>query len=153
MANPSALFLSQHARAVPGSAIVATLEGHAPAAGRDPGAGRPVHAPKPRRLSVGLEQNRLAMLLAVLHRHAGVGPADHDVFVNAVGGVRINEPAADLAILLAVHSSLAAAVAGQAAGVRRSRARRRDTARAARPGAPARSGEARLRADVNSKHE
>ena len=64
------------------------------------------HAPQPRRLSVGLEQNRLAMLLAVLHRHAGVACFDQDVFVNAVGGVKISEPAADLAVLLAIASSL-----------------------------------------------
>jgi DNA repair protein RadA/Sms len=61
---------------------------------------------EPRRLSVGREQNRLAMLLAVLHRHAGVALYDHDVFINAVGGVRIGEPAADLAVLLAIVSSL-----------------------------------------------
>jgi len=64
------------------------------------------HAPNPRRLSVGLEQNRLAMLLAVLHRHAGIACFDQDVFVNAVGGVKITEPAADLAVLLAIVSSL-----------------------------------------------
>jgi len=64
------------------------------------------HAPNPRRLSVGLDQNRLAMLLAVLHRHAGVGCYDQDVFINAVGGVKIGEPAADLAVLLAIMSSL-----------------------------------------------
>jgi DNA repair protein RadA/Sms len=64
------------------------------------------HAPNARRLTVGLEQNRLAMLLAVLHRHAGVVAFDQDVFVNAVGGVKIDEPAADLAILLAIVSSL-----------------------------------------------
>jgi DNA repair protein RadA/Sms len=64
------------------------------------------HAPNPRRLSVGLEQNRLAMLLAVLHRHAGIACYDQDVFVNAVGGVRISEPAADLAVMLAIVSSL-----------------------------------------------
>jgi DNA repair protein RadA/Sms len=64
------------------------------------------HAPNPRRLSVGLEQARLAMLLAVLHRHAGVAAYDQDVFVNAVGGVHIDEPAADLAVLLAIVSSL-----------------------------------------------
>jgi len=62
--------------------------------------------PNPRRLSVGLERDRLAMLLAVLHRHAGVSCMDQDVFVNAVGGVRISEPAADLAVLLSIHSSL-----------------------------------------------
>jgi DNA repair protein RadA/Sms len=64
------------------------------------------HVPNPRRLSVGLEQQRLAMLLAVLHRHAGVATFDQDVFVNAVGGVRIQEPAADLAVLLAILSSM-----------------------------------------------
>ena len=64
------------------------------------------HAPQPRRLAVGLEQNRLAMLLAVLHRHAGIACFDQDVFVNAVGGVRITEPGADLAVLLAIVSSL-----------------------------------------------
>ena len=63
------------------------------------------HTPNPRRLSVGLEQNRLAMLLAVLHRHAGIATYEQDVFVNAVGGVRIGEPAADLAVCLAVVSS------------------------------------------------
>jgi DNA repair protein RadA/Sms len=64
------------------------------------------HAPNARRLTVGVEQNRLAMLLAVLHRHAGVACFDQDVFVNAVGGVEIDEPAADLAVLLAIVSSL-----------------------------------------------
>jgi len=64
------------------------------------------HVPNPRRLSVGLESTRLAMLLAVLHRHAGVATFDQDVFVNAVGGVKIAEPAADLPVLLAIMSSL-----------------------------------------------
>jgi DNA repair protein RadA/Sms len=64
------------------------------------------HVPNARRLSVGLEQNRLAMLLAVLHRHAGIAAFDQDVFINAVGGVKITEPAADLAVLLAINSSM-----------------------------------------------
>ena len=64
------------------------------------------HSPNPRRLSLGLEQNRLAMLLAVLHRHAGIACFDQDVFINAVGGVKITEPGADLPILLAIVSSL-----------------------------------------------
>ena len=64
------------------------------------------HGFQPKRLTVGLEQNRLAMLLAVLHRHGGVACFDQDVFLNAVGGVKINEPAADLAIILAMVSSL-----------------------------------------------
>ena len=62
--------------------------------------------PSPRRLSVGLDRDRLAMMLAVLHRHAGIAALDQDVFVNAVGGVRISEPAADLAVMLAIQSSL-----------------------------------------------
>ncbi len=103
--NPSAIFLSTHAQPVPGSCVLVTLEGTRPLlvevqALVDSG------GPSPRRLSVGLERDRLAMLLAVLHRHAGVSTMDQDVFVNAVGGVRISEPAADLAVLLAIHSSL-----------------------------------------------
>jgi DNA repair protein RadA/Sms len=64
------------------------------------------HGGNPKRLAVGLEQNRLAMLLAVLHRHAGIACYDQDVFLNAVGGVRIAEPGADLAVTLAIVSSL-----------------------------------------------
>jgi DNA repair protein RadA/Sms len=104
--NPSALFLSQHADAVPGSAIVATLEGSRPLLVEIQALVDPVQGGMPRRLSVGLDPQRLALLLAVLHRHGGVETSGYDVFVNAVGGVRILEPAADLAILLAVHSSL-----------------------------------------------
>ncbi len=103
--NPSAIFLSTHGEPVPGSCVMVTLEGTRPLlvelqALVDAG------GPSPRRLSVGLDRDRLAMLLAVLHRHAGVACADQDVFVNAVGGVRIGEPAADLAVLLAIQSSL-----------------------------------------------
>ncbi|WP_332816416.1 DNA repair protein RadA [Ramlibacter sp.] len=105
VANPSAIFLSQHAEPVPGSCVLVTLEGTRPLlvevqALVDSG------GPSPRRLSVGLERDRLAMLLAVLHRHAGIACMDQDVFVNAVGGVRITEPAADLAAMLAITSSL-----------------------------------------------
>jgi len=107
VSNPSAIFLSQHAEPVPGSCVLVTLEGTRPLlveiqALVDAG------GPSPRRLSVGLDRDRLAMLLAVLHRHAGVACADQDVFVNAVGGVRIGEPAADLAVMLAITSSLRA---------------------------------------------
>lgn len=103
VSNPSAIFLSAHAEPVPGSCVLVTLEGTRPLlvelqALVDSGGAR--------RLSVGLERDRLAMLLAVLHRHAGVATQDQDVFVNAVGGVRISEPAADLAVLLAIQSSL-----------------------------------------------
>jgi len=105
VSNPSAIFLSTHPQPVPGSCVMVTLEGTRPLlveiqALVDSG------GPSPRRLSVGLDRDRLAMLLAVLHRHAGVSSADQDVFVNAVGGVRISEPAADLAVMLAITSSL-----------------------------------------------
>jgi DNA repair protein RadA/Sms len=105
VSNPSAIFLSTHGEPVPGACVLVTLEGTRPMlveiqALVDAG------GPSPRRLSVGLERDRLAMLLAVLHRHGGLSCADQDVFVNAVGGVRISEPAADLAVLLAIQSSL-----------------------------------------------
>ena len=106
VSNPSRLFLSQHAKAVPGACVLATIEGTRPLLVEIQALVDAAHAPNPRRLSVGLEQNRLAMLLAVLHRHAGIATWEQDVFVNAVGGVRIGEPAADLAVCLAVVSSL-----------------------------------------------
>jgi DNA repair protein RadA/Sms len=91
---------------VAGSCILVTQEGTRPLLVEVQALVDPAHTPSARRLSVGLEQNRLAMLLAVLHRHAGVVCFDQDVFVNAVGGVKIAEPAADLAVLLAIVSSL-----------------------------------------------
>jgi DNA repair protein RadA/Sms len=103
--NPSALFLSQHERDVPGACILATQEGTRPLLVEIQALVDPSHG-NPRRLTVGLEAQRLAMLLAVLHRHAGLVCFDQDVFINAVGGVRIIEPAADLAVLLAIVSSL-----------------------------------------------
>ncbi len=106
VSNPSAMFLSQHVEAVAGSAIVATMEGSRPLLVEVQALVDPVQGTNARRLSVGLDPQRLALLLAVLHRHGGVETGGYDVFVNAVGGVRINEPAADLAILLAVDSSL-----------------------------------------------
>jgi DNA repair protein RadA/Sms len=105
VSNPSALFLSQHSGDVAGSCIFVAQEGTRPLLVEIQALADAAHAPNPRRLSVGLEQNRLAMLLAVLHRHAGIACHDQDVFVNAVGGVRISEPAADLAVLLAIVSS------------------------------------------------
>jgi DNA repair protein RadA/Sms len=106
VSNPSALFLQRHEKDVAGSCVLATLEGTRPLLVEIQALVDAAHAPNPRRLSVGLEQNRLAMLLAVLHRHAGIATVDQDVFVNAVGGVRIGEPAADLAVALAIVSSL-----------------------------------------------
>lgn len=106
VSNPSALFLSQHEQNVPGSCVLATQEGTRPLLVEIQALVDTAHVPNPRRLSVGLEGTRLAMLLAVLHRHAGVVTYDQDVFVNAVGGVKITEPAADLPVLLAIMSSL-----------------------------------------------
>ncbi|HEY9280972.1 MAG TPA: DNA repair protein RadA [Eoetvoesiella sp.] len=104
--NPSALFLSQHDQDVAGSCVMATQEGTRPMLVEIQALVDTAHVPNPRRLSVGLEGTRLALLLAVLHRHAGVVTFDQDVFVNAVGGVKITEPAADLPVLLAIVSSL-----------------------------------------------
>ena len=106
VSNPSALFLSQHDNQVPGSCVMVTQEGTRPLLVEVQALVDTSHLPNARRLSVGLEQNRLAMLLAVLHRHAGVAAFDQDVFINAVGGVKIAEPAADLAVLLAIQSSM-----------------------------------------------
>lgn len=106
VSNPSALFLSHHAEPVAGSTVMVTQEGTRPLLVEIQALVDNAHAPNPRRLTVGLEQNRLAMLLAVLHRHAGIACFDQDVFVNAVGGVKITEPGADLAVLIAIVSSL-----------------------------------------------
>jgi DNA repair protein RadA/Sms len=106
VANPSALFLSQHDAQVAGSCVLVTQEGTRPLLVELQALVDAAHVPNPRRLCVGLDPQRLAMLLAVLHRHAGIATFDQDVFVNAVGGVRIQEPAADLAVLLAIVSSM-----------------------------------------------
>ncbi|MDV6344564.1 MULTISPECIES: DNA repair protein RadA [unclassified Nitrosomonas] len=106
VSNPSALFLSHHDSRVPGACVMVTQEGSRPLLVEIQALVDAAHAPNPRRLSVGLEQNRLAMLLAVLHRHAGIPCFDQDVFINAVGGAKITEPGADLAVVLAIVSSL-----------------------------------------------
>jgi DNA repair protein RadA/Sms len=106
VSNPSALFLSQHAEQVAGSCVMVTQEGTRPLLVEIQALVDEAHAANPRRLGVGLEQNRLALLLAVLHRHAGIACFDQDVFINAVGGMKIVEPAADLAVLMAIVSSL-----------------------------------------------
>jgi len=105
VSNPSAIFLSPHGSDVPGSCVLVTQEGTRPLLVEIQALVDQAHG-NPRRLTVGLDAQRLAMLLAVLHRHAGIVCFDQDVFVNAVGGVRIGEPAADLAVLLAIVSSL-----------------------------------------------
>ncbi|HKJ22934.1 MAG TPA: DNA repair protein RadA, partial [Gammaproteobacteria bacterium] len=106
VSNPSAIFLSRHEEEIPGSLVTVTKEGSRPLLVEVQALVAESHLGNPRRLCVGLEQNRLAMLLAVLQRHGGIAMHDQDVFVNVVGGVRVTEPAVDLALLLAAVSSL-----------------------------------------------
>ena len=104
--NPSALFLSRHDEPVAGSVIMITREGSRPLLVEAQALVTGSHSSYPRRVTLGLEQNRLNMLLAVLQRHGGITMHDQDVFINIVGGVRISETAADLPVLLASMSSL-----------------------------------------------
>ena len=106
VSNPSAIFLSRYEKPVSGSSIIVTWEGSRPLLAELQALVDQSHLGNPRRVTVGLEQNRLAMLLAVLHRHGGIFTSDQDVFVNVVGGLRVTETATDLALLLAVVSSL-----------------------------------------------
>jgi DNA repair protein RadA/Sms len=103
--NPSAIFLSNQAKPSPGSMVMVTREATRPLlielqALVDQASGNP------RRVCVGLEQNRLALQLAVLHKHGGIATHDQDVFVNVVGGIKVNETASDLVVMLAIMSSL-----------------------------------------------
>lgn len=106
VANPSAIFISRHEQSVPGSLVMVAREGTRPLLVEVQALVDEAQSGHPRRLTVGLEQNRLALLLAVAHRHGGVSMAGQDVFVNIAGGVRIGETAADLPALLAAVSSL-----------------------------------------------
>ncbi|WP_395682883.1 DNA repair protein RadA [Dokdonella sp.] len=103
--NPSAIFLSAHSQPTSGSAVMVTREGTRPLLVEVQALVDQSSLGNPRRVALGLEQNRLAMLLAVLHRHGGAAVYDQDVFVNVVGGIRVQETAADLPVLLAVLSS------------------------------------------------
>jgi DNA repair protein RadA/Sms len=105
VSNPSAIFLSHHDQPVPGSVIMVSREGTRPLLVEIQALVTESHSGHPRRISVGLESNRLAMLLAILQRHGGIPLYDQDVFINAVGGVRIAETGADLAVILAILSS------------------------------------------------
>lgn len=106
VANPSAIFLSRYDKVVPGSAVTVTWEGSRPMLVELQALVDQSHLGNPRRVSVGIEPNRLTMALAVLHRHGGIATYDQDVFVNVVGGVRVSETGSDLALMLAVLSSL-----------------------------------------------
>ena len=103
--NPSAIFLSGHDEPVSGSVITVVREGTRPILLEVQALVDLSHLNNPRRVALGLEHNRLAMMLAVLHRHGGVALADHDVFINVVGGMRVSETGADLPMLLALFSS------------------------------------------------
>ncbi len=103
--NPSAIFLSRHSEAIPGSIVMVTREGTRPLLVEVQALVDEAYG-NPRRVAIGLDQNRLAMLLAVLHRHGGIATVGQDVFVNVVGGVKVLETGSDLALLLAVTSSL-----------------------------------------------
>ncbi len=105
VSNPSAIFLAQHDQPVAGSVVMVSREGTRPFLVEIQALVSDSHGSHPRRLSVGLESNRLAMLIAILQRHGSVPLYDHDVFINAVGGVRISETGADLAIIMAILSS------------------------------------------------
>ena len=104
--NPSAIFLSRTETPGAGSSVMVTWEGSRPMLVEIQALADQSHLGNPRRVTVGLEYNRLAMLLAVLHRHGGIATYDQDIFVNVVGGMRILETAVDLPILLSIISSL-----------------------------------------------
>ena len=106
VANPSAMFVSRHGASQPGSVVLATNEGTRPLLVEVQALVDDSALANPRRLCLGLEQNRLAMLLAIAHRHAGVSLNSYDVFANVAGGVRITETGSDLALLLAIISSI-----------------------------------------------
>ena len=106
VSNPSAIFLTRAQEAVPGSVVMATWEGSRPMLVEVQALVDTSHLANPRRVTLGLDQNRLAMLLAVLHRHGGIPTYDQDVFLNVVGGVKVLETASDLALMAAVMSSL-----------------------------------------------
>ncbi|KAF7276550.1 hypothetical protein GWI33_010092, partial [Rhynchophorus ferrugineus] len=105
VANPSAIFLSRYDEAIPGSIVMISREGTRPLLVEVQALVDDAHG-QPRRVALGLEQNRLSMLLAVMHRHGGVQTVGQDVYVNIVGGLKITETGSDLAVLLACASSL-----------------------------------------------
>lgn len=105
VSNPSAIFLSRHETPVPGSIITVTREGSRPILIEVQALVDDSHSSNPKRISLGMDPNRLNMLLAVTHRHGGIALYDQDVFINVVGGVRLTETSADTAIMLAALSS------------------------------------------------
>ncbi len=112
VSNPSAMFVSRHGASRPGSVVLATQEGTRPLLVEVQALVDDSALSNPRRLCVGLEQNRLAMLLAIVHRHAGISLNSYDVFANVAGGVRVSETGADLALMFAIISSVKNRAAG-----------------------------------------
>ncbi len=110
VSNPSAIFLSRQPEPTPGSAVMVTWEGSRPMLVEVQALVDQAYGQQPRRITAGLEHNRLTILLAVLHRHGGVPTFDQDVFINVVGGVKVTETASDLALIVAVVSSLRNAI-------------------------------------------
>jgi DNA repair protein RadA/Sms len=106
VSNPSAIFLSHYNSQVTGSAVMVTWEGSRPLLVEVQALVDESYLANPRRVTVGLDQNRLSMLLAVMHRHGGIPTFNQDVFINVVGGVKVTETGIDLALLLAVLSSI-----------------------------------------------
>ena len=141
--NPSAIFLSRHDALVPGSVVMVTREGTRPLLVEVKALVNESPLANPQRVTLGLDANRLSMLLAVLHRHGGIGMFARDVFVNVVGGVRIGETAADLAVLAPVLSSVRDRPLAWPGGFRRGRAVRGDPPRPQWSGPAARGGQAR----------
>ena len=151
VANPSELFLAERRAGAPGSCIVPWLEGSRPMLIEIQALVAPAGYGTARRTAIGVDDARLALLLAVLDRRARVDLLNRDVYVNAVGGVRIRDPGADLALALALASSRLDRRAARRRGrVRRDRARRRDPARGAARRARGRGGAARLPAPAGS---
>jgi len=103
--NPSALFLAERPEDVPGSVVVASVEGHPPILVEVQALVSPSSLGTPRRTTLGLDPNRVALLVAILEKKMGIQLLGHDIFVNVAGGVRIDEPAADLGVAAAVASS------------------------------------------------
>lgn len=112
VSNPSAMFVSRHGASRPGSVVLATQEGTRPLLVEVQALVDDSALSNPRRLCVGLEQNRLAMLLAIVHRHAGISLNSYDVFANVAGGIRVSETGADLALMFAIISSVKNRAAG-----------------------------------------
>ena len=152
--NPSAMFVSRQGDAVPGSVVLATQEGTRPLLVEVQALVDESHAPNPRRVCVGLDSNRLAMLLAVLHRHSGIAMYDQDVFVNVVGGVRVTGAGRRPGGVVRCRLQPAQPPLGSGpGGVRRDRPGRRGASGAARPGTDPRGRQAWFQACASASGE